>query len=262
MRYNRVYMHARQRIYKRGGGWIVVRTGARLRLKFAHLSRFWWKFFNAARFELWRVDGEGKPHRRCAPARRSPTACATSPTRGPGLRGTPYLPHYPACSTNISLRQRHARHLGRLGRHLPAQLPGAVDRRDRAARLLRLRAHRRPRERRLRVQRGQQRGAGDRAAAVPARRPPPRLPRPRPRATCTTRASTPGCRPQPVGPKRSVRTCSGSKPLSSSSPLADSTNPFEPHTNAVPPARRRLQRSAPRRCGPYGRVQPAGGSRV
>ena len=37
VRYNRLYMHARQRIYKRGGGWLTVRTGAKLRLKFAHL---------------------------------------------------------------------------------------------------------------------------------------------------------------------------------------------------------------------------------
>ena len=39
---------------------------------------------------------------------------------------------------------------------------------------------------------------------------------------------------QPVGPKRSVRTRPASKPASSSSWLAASTNPFEPHTNAVP----------------------------
>jgi hypothetical protein len=50
VRYNRVYMHARQRIYKRGGGRITVRTGARLRLKLAHLNLRWWKFYNAARF--------------------------------------------------------------------------------------------------------------------------------------------------------------------------------------------------------------------
>ena len=71
-------MRARQRIYKRDGGRIGVATDGRLQFKFAHLSRYWWKFYNAARFELWRVDAGGKrtqagAHR----ARRWPTACAT-----------------------------------------------------------------------------------------------------------------------------------------------------------------------------------------
>ena len=59
-RIGRTFMRARQRIYKRGGGKIGVATDGRLQFKFAHLSRYWWKFYNAARFELWRVDAEGK----------------------------------------------------------------------------------------------------------------------------------------------------------------------------------------------------------
>ena len=105
VRYNRVYMHARQRIYKRGGGWIMVRTGARLRLKFAHLSRFWWMFFNAARFELWRLDAAGK---RLEQVRTGPKVsyCLRDLTHTrPTLRGSPYLPHYPACSTNVKQRR-------------------------------------------------------------------------------------------------------------------------------------------------------------
>ncbi len=105
VRYNRVYMHARQRIYKRRGGRITVRSGARLRLKFAHLSRFWWKFYNAARFELWRVDGRG---RRTVKVRTGPKVsyCLRDLTHTrPMLRRTPYLPHYPACSSNVSARQ-------------------------------------------------------------------------------------------------------------------------------------------------------------
>jgi hypothetical protein len=103
-RYNRVYMHAHQRIYKRRGGSLMVRTGARLRLKFAHLSRFWWKFFNAARFELWRVDARG---RRTVKVRTGPKVsyCLRdlNHTR-PSLRRTPYLPHYPACSNDVTAR--------------------------------------------------------------------------------------------------------------------------------------------------------------
>ena len=59
-RIGRTFMRARQRIYKRGGGKIGVATDGRLQFKFAHLSRYWWKFYNAARFELWRVDADGK----------------------------------------------------------------------------------------------------------------------------------------------------------------------------------------------------------
>ena len=58
------FMRGRQRIYTRDGGRIGVDTDARLQFKFAHQSRYWWKFYNAARFELWRVDGEGKRTRK------------------------------------------------------------------------------------------------------------------------------------------------------------------------------------------------------
>jgi hypothetical protein len=105
VRYNRVYMHARQRIYKRGGGWIVVRTGAKLRLKFAHLSRFWWKFFNAASFQLWRVDGQGNRTRKVRTGPKVSYCLRDLTHTRPWLSRTPYLPHYPACSNNISLRR-------------------------------------------------------------------------------------------------------------------------------------------------------------
>jgi Lysyl oxidase len=105
VRYNRVYMHARQRIYKRGGGWLMFRTGARLRLKLAHLGLRWWKFFNAARFELWRLDAAGK---RVDKVRTGPKVsyCLRDLTHTrPNLRGSPYQAHYPACSTNVTQRR-------------------------------------------------------------------------------------------------------------------------------------------------------------
>lgn len=105
VRYNRVFMRARQRIYKRGRGWVTIRTGARLRLKFAHQSRYWWKFYNAARFELWSLDAEG---RRVEKVRTGPKVsyCLRDLTHTrPNLRRSPYLPHYPACSTNVAARR-------------------------------------------------------------------------------------------------------------------------------------------------------------
>jgi hypothetical protein len=94
------FMRARQRIYTRSGGRIGVATGARLQFKFAHQSRYWWKFHNAAGFELWRVDAEGHRTRR---VRRGPKVayCLRDLTRTrPRLRRSPRRPVYPACSTN------------------------------------------------------------------------------------------------------------------------------------------------------------------
>jgi Lysyl oxidase len=94
------FMRARQRIYTRRGNRVAVATGARLQFKFAHQSRYWWKFYNAARFELWRLDGRG---RRTRLARTGPKVayCLRDLTRTrPRLRRSPSRPFYPACSTN------------------------------------------------------------------------------------------------------------------------------------------------------------------
>jgi hypothetical protein len=105
VRFNRVYMHARQRIYKRGGGRIAVRTGAKLRLKFAHLSRYWWKFFNAASFQLWRVDDHGKRTRRVRTGPKVSYCLRDLAYTRPWLAASPPRPHFPACSTNVALRR-------------------------------------------------------------------------------------------------------------------------------------------------------------
>ena len=167
----------------RTAGRIGVSTGARLQFKFAHQQRYWWKFHNAARFELWRLDAAGQAHAAGArPARRSAYCLRDLTHTRPRLRRSPRRRVYPACSNNSEAQHVTLGTSLGLGRHLPARLPRAVDRRDRAARLLRLRAHRRPRERHLRVERGQQRGAGDRAAfrSGPSSAA-PGLPRSRPR---------------------------------------------------------------------------------
>jgi Lysyl oxidase len=99
------FMRARQRIYKRAGGRIGVATDGRLQFKFAHLSRYWWKFYNAARFELWRVDADG---RRTKLVRTGPKVsyCLRDlvHTRS-SLPRSPRFPHYPACSN--SSRAQH-----------------------------------------------------------------------------------------------------------------------------------------------------------
>jgi hypothetical protein len=94
------FMRTRQRIYTRDGERIGISTGGRLQFKFAHQSRYWWKFYDAARFELWRLDPEG---RRIRLARTGPKVayCLRDLSRTrPWLRRSPPRRVYPACSTN------------------------------------------------------------------------------------------------------------------------------------------------------------------
>jgi Lysyl oxidase len=94
------FMRARQRIYTRDGGRIGVATHGRLQFKFAHLSRFWWKFYNAARFELWRVDERGRRTRLVRTGPKVAYCLRDLVHTRPGLRRSPRLAHYPACSSN------------------------------------------------------------------------------------------------------------------------------------------------------------------
>jgi Lysyl oxidase len=94
------FMRARQRIYTRDGGRIGVATDGRLQFKFAHLNRFWWKFYNAARFELWRVDARGKRTRLVRTGPKVAYCLRDLAHTRPRLRRSPRRAHYPACSNN------------------------------------------------------------------------------------------------------------------------------------------------------------------
>jgi hypothetical protein len=99
------FMRTRQRIYTRDGRRIGISTGGRLQFKFAHQSRYWWKFYNAARFELWRVDERG---RRTRLVRTGPKVayCLRDLTHTrPRLRRSPPGPVYPACSTDVNAQK-------------------------------------------------------------------------------------------------------------------------------------------------------------
>ena len=103
-RTSRLWMRAWQRIYRRGGGRIRVRTGARLFFKYAHLRRRWWKFQDAARFELWRLRRDG---RRLRLVRRGPKVayCLRDLRRTRRLRHSPRRRVYPACNTSPRARR-------------------------------------------------------------------------------------------------------------------------------------------------------------
>jgi Lysyl oxidase len=93
-------MTARQRIHLRGGGRVVVETGARLRFKFAHQNRSWWKFHQAARFELWRLDSEGRRVRRVRTGPKVAYCLRDLSHTRPRLNRSPRRRVYPACNHN------------------------------------------------------------------------------------------------------------------------------------------------------------------
>jgi hypothetical protein len=94
------FMRGRQRIYRRDGSRIGVATDARLQFKFAHQARYWWKFYNAARFELWRVDGRGRRTRKVRTGPKVAYCLRDLERTQPRLRRSPRTAHYPACSSN------------------------------------------------------------------------------------------------------------------------------------------------------------------
>ncbi|HEY6780284.1 MAG TPA: hypothetical protein VI111_04975, partial [Thermoleophilaceae bacterium] len=94
------WMRGRQRIERRDGGRIGVNTGARLQFKFAHLQRYWWKFYNAARFELFRVDAQGVKTTRVRVGPKVAYCLRDLEHTRPRLAHSPRWPFYPACSND------------------------------------------------------------------------------------------------------------------------------------------------------------------
>ena len=106
VRIKRLLMRGRQRIYRRAGGRIGVRTGARIYFKYVPGQTFYWKFRHAARFELWRLDKQGRRKRL---ARRGPKVsyCLRDLARTrPRLPRSPAQRVYPSCSTDPGAERR------------------------------------------------------------------------------------------------------------------------------------------------------------
>ncbi len=101
------FMRARQRIYLRNkhGKRLAIRTGARLQYKLAHLGLHWWKFYNAAAFELWRVDARGKRTRRVRVGPKVAYCLRDLRRTRPRTARSPGSAVYPACNTSPTRRQ-------------------------------------------------------------------------------------------------------------------------------------------------------------
>lgn len=97
-------MNATQRIYRRGGGHITVRTGARLGFKSIPGQYRYWKLLDAARFELWSVDARGRPVERVRVGPKQYYCVRDLRRTRPSAR-SPVAPWYPGCSQNRDIRR-------------------------------------------------------------------------------------------------------------------------------------------------------------
>jgi hypothetical protein len=95
-------MVAVQRIYKKGGGAISIKTGARLGFKSIPGQYRYWKFLHPVRFELWSADRHWRPVER---VRIGPKQyyCLRDLRRTHPRPRSPSSAHYPGCNQN-----RHA----------------------------------------------------------------------------------------------------------------------------------------------------------
>jgi hypothetical protein len=96
-------MTATQRIYRRSGGHVKVRTGAHLGFKSIPGQYRYWKLYAAARFELWTVDGSGRAVERVRTGPKLYYCLRDLQRRFPRSR-SPRRRHYGACSQSKSRR--------------------------------------------------------------------------------------------------------------------------------------------------------------
>jgi Lysyl oxidase len=91
-------MRVAQRIHRKGGGRLVVPTGATLHFTAvgAYFGGSYWKVHQLARFELWRVDANRRPVRRVRVGPKLNYCLRDLERTRPGRR-SPAGAHYPGC---------------------------------------------------------------------------------------------------------------------------------------------------------------------
>lgn len=94
---------ATQKIQRKGGGKFTVHTGARLGFKSIPGQYRYWKFTNAARFEIWTVDGLLRPVKRIRTGKKV-FYCLRDLKRTHPVARSPRHFHYPKCSQNPRMR--------------------------------------------------------------------------------------------------------------------------------------------------------------
>jgi hypothetical protein len=92
-------MRVNQRIHRKGGGKLTIRTQGRLAFYPVPGQYRYWKFRDAARFEIWSVNPDGSPLQRL---RTGPKFyyCLRDLERTKPSRNSPRHFHYPGCNQN------------------------------------------------------------------------------------------------------------------------------------------------------------------
>ncbi len=103
IRISRDSMRVNQRIYRRGGGKLAISTRGRVDWYPIPGQYYYWKYRDAARFELWTVGGQGKPLRRFQIGPKLHYCLRDLARTRPGGR-SPRNPVYPACSQDYGRR--------------------------------------------------------------------------------------------------------------------------------------------------------------
>ncbi len=91
-------MKAKQRIHQKGGGKKSFKTGAELAFKQIPGQGRYWKFRDAAHFELWRLNDDGKRKKRVEVGPKQVYCLRDLQHTNPGLKGSPSGPVYPSCN--------------------------------------------------------------------------------------------------------------------------------------------------------------------
>jgi hypothetical protein len=104
-RASRWFMDAQQVIYKKGGGHIRLKTGARLVFKHIPGQYRYWKFFHAARFELWKLGSGGRRKKLVQVGPKVSYCLRDLQHRNPQLPRSPSTFHYPGCSQDAGAKR-------------------------------------------------------------------------------------------------------------------------------------------------------------
>ena len=106
VRSSRMYMKARQRIYRRATGQRVgLATGARLYFKYIPRQRSYWKFLHAAQFDLYRQNADGTRGKRVRRGPKVSYCLRDLEHTTPGRARSPRKRVYPACNTSSKTRK-------------------------------------------------------------------------------------------------------------------------------------------------------------
>jgi hypothetical protein len=105
VRTSRYLMRGRQRIYRRSGGRIGISTGARLFFKQIAGQGRYWKYLHAARFELWRLDSQGRRVRRVKTGPKVSYCLRDLKHTRPRRRRSPRRFVYPGCNRSGATRR-------------------------------------------------------------------------------------------------------------------------------------------------------------